>query len=80
MGIFFALLEAFMVSAAVSADAFAVSFAYGNKRIKIPILSVLIISAVCAFMLGISLFAGDWLRNYIPERLTMIICFAALLP
>jgi putative Mn2+ efflux pump MntP len=75
MGVF---AQALIIATAISIDAFAASFAYGGKRIKIPILSVLIINAVCSLMLGISLFAGAVARNYIPEMATTLICFSIL--
>jgi len=70
--------EAILIAAAVSLDAFAASFAYGGKRIQIPILSVLVISFVCAASLGISLFAGEFVGTYIPEQLTILISFGIL--
>ena len=70
--------EALLIAAAVSLDAFAASFAYGGKRIKIPLLSVLVISLLCAASLGISLFAGEILGVFLPEQLTILISFGIL--
>jgi len=70
--------EALLIAAAVSLDAFAASFAYGGKRIKIPLLSVLVISFVCAASLGVSLLAGEILGVFLPKQLTVLISFGIL--
>jgi len=75
---FLALFETLAIAAAISVDAFAASFAYGGKRIKIPLLSVLIINLVCVLTLGISLVTGAALSAYIPEPLTALISFGIL--
>lgn len=71
-------LEAFMLALAVSMDAFVSSFAYGSSKIKIPMLSVQIINLVCSCILGLSLLAGSWVRNFLPDWLTVFICFFIL--
>lgn len=73
------LLEAFMITSALSIDAFVASFAYGGNKIKIPVLSVQIINIICSSTLGISLLAGTLLRQYIPPALSPAICFSILL-
>lgn len=70
--------EAVVLALAVSLDSFAVSFAYGTDRIKIPKLSVGIISLVCSAALGLSLLAGAAVKQYIPTWLTTAICFGIL--
>jgi len=75
----FGLVEALMIATAISIDAFAVSFAYGGRQIKIPILSALIINIVCSLMLGVSLFAGAIIRAFIPDFVTIFIGSAILL-
>ncbi len=72
------LLETILLAAALSADAFAVSFACGLGRIRIPASSVLILSAVSVLMLALSLFAGQLLSGLIPERLTKLLSFLLL--
>ena len=74
----FVILQAVVVVAALSLDAFAASFAYGANRIKMPAMSVQIINAVCSSVLGLSLIAGEFARAYIPPHLTSSICFAIL--
>ena len=46
------LLEAFLLVAAVSLDAFVASFAYGTNKIKIPVTSLIVISVICSGMLA----------------------------
>ena len=60
------LLHACLLSAALSADAFVASFAYGVHRIRIPLLSLGIICAVCTGILSLSLLLG----NAVPHLLT----------
>ena len=68
-----------MLVIALSADAFAASFAYGSNKIKIPILSIQIINIICSSILGLSLFGGAFLKQYIPSAFTSVICFSILL-
>ena len=72
------VLEALMISSALSCDAFVASFAYGSNKIKIPLVSVLIINFVCSFILGISLVAGTLIRPYIPNNITVAVSFCIL--
>lgn len=72
------ILESLMLASALSIDTFVAGFAYGGNKIKIPFLSVQIINIVCSSILGISLFAGTLLRQYISSGLTVVICFSIL--
>lgn len=76
--LFIMFLEALALASALSMDAFVASFAYGNNKIKIPFLSVLVINIICSSILGISLLAGTLLKQYIPDWLTLAVCFAVL--
>ena len=73
------LIEAAAVAAAVSVDAFAAGFSYGANRIKLPLSSVLIITAICSAMLGAAMFAGSWVGKYISQTATSYIGFGILL-
>lgn len=75
---YLALLEALMLSSALSMDAFVSGFAYGSNKIKIPISSVIIINIVCSSILGLSLLIGSVVRDNIPVWITTVICFALL--
>lgn len=72
------VLEALILSSALSIDAFVASFAYGGKSIKIPIQSILVISVICSTVIGISLLIGSIVRGFIPDSVTKIICFLLL--
>lgn len=71
-------LEIFCLSAAVSVDAFAACFSLGLRRVKIPLLSVLILSAISALFLSLSLFAGVAVSTFLPAGLTKKISFLIL--
>ena len=73
------LVEAFFISSSLSLDAFTVGFAYGSNKIKIPFLSLQIINIICSAMLGISFLAGNIIKNYIPDWVTVFICFNVLI-
>lgn len=72
------ILEAMVLASALSMDTFLASFAYGNKNIKIPWVSVLTITIICSFMLGTSLLVGTIFRQYISASLTTMISFSVL--
>lgn len=58
------ILEAFLLVAALSTDAFFASFAYGTGHIRIPFLSVAVIDGICTALLAVSLFLGTLLRPW----------------
>ena len=72
------ILEAFVLAVSLSLDALMVSFAYGSSKIKIPFLSSQIINIVCNLVLGISLYVGTIIRQFLPNSLTTAICFVLL--
>jgi len=73
-----ALLQATAIAVSVSVDAFAVSFAYGCKKIKIPVFSILIINLVCTAVIGASFLFGSVLVQYIPEWFAVALAFTIL--
>ena len=74
----FAIISTALISISISIDAFLVSFAYGCKKIKIPMLSAFIITTICSIVIGISFLFGSVLVFYIPERLTAALAFTIL--
>ena len=72
------ILEAVILSATLSADAFAAAFAYGGNGVKINIWKAAIISIVSSAVLGISLFTGTAVRGFFPLWLTAWLCFIIL--
>ena len=73
------LSEAFALASSLSLDALTVGFAYGSNKIKIPFLSVQIINIICSVITGLSFLLGSVIKNYIPQGITVIICFAILM-
>ena len=69
------IIEVLLLVIALSIDAFISSFAYGTKRIKIPLKSVLVINIVCRVILGVSLFLGAFISPFIHKEFTKGISF-----
>ena len=67
-----------MLALACSLDAFALGFAYGGKRIRIPVLSGWIATLCCTVFLGGALLLGGLLRPYLPEWLTTVLASGVL--
>ena len=74
----FAILQAAVVAVSISIDALAASFAYGCKKIHMPALSLIIINAICTFMIGISFLFGSVIMQYIPGGLAAGLSFVIL--
>ena len=72
------ILEAAILAASLSVDAFVAGFAYGSSKIKIPFLSVQIINIICSLITGVGLLIGSVLREYIPPWITIVISFIIL--
>jgi len=73
------VLEAFLLTLAVSIDVFASGFAYGANKIKIPFWSVIIINLIGTSFIALSLFFGSAIGRFIPPVATMIICVTVLI-
>ena len=69
--------ETMLLVAALSTDAFAASFAYGSDRIKIPIISICLISGICGFILILALLCGELVQALLPFN-TVWISFCIL--
>jgi len=74
-----AVLQAAAIAISISIDALAVSFAYGCKKIKIPMLSLWIINLICTIVIGLSFLFGLAIVQYIPEWLAAGLSFSILL-
>ena len=62
----------------LSLDAFVCAFAYGSERIKLPMLSVFVITAVCAAVLATAGWVGIWAMTFLPQWLEPVLSFAIL--
>lgn len=74
----FIILESILFVTALSTDAFIASVAYGSNKIKIPFLSVQVITLICTGVLGISLLIGMFLKPFLPGVLLKAISFSIL--
>lgn len=75
---FSSILEILLLVTAVSVDSFAVSFAYGINRVKIPFSSLLILSAISGITLALSLSVGSLLTDIVSPLFMRIAGFAIL--
>jgi len=74
-----AIIQATLLSASLSLDAFAAAFAYGCMGTKIPVKSATIINIVCTLFLAIALIAGAYAKSFIPPIVGSIVCFLVLM-
>lgn len=72
------MFESILLVLLLCIDSFVVSFGYGTNNIKLPFKSIAIITTVCSFILGISLFLGVIISNILSPSSTAIICFSIL--
>ena len=72
------IIEAAVLASSLSIDAFTAGFAYGSKKIRIPMSSVQIITLISCATLGVAMFFGQLLKPYLPGGLAVGIAFAVL--
>lgn len=70
--------QLFMLVTALSLDAFAASFVYGADNVKIPAVSVAILTALSTGILFFFLFPGKWFGTFISPTTTSVLCFLLL--
>lgn len=73
------MIESLLLVSSVCIDAFVASIAYGTNKIKIPVISALIINIIGSFTLGFSLFFGGFIKNFLPGKLPIYISFLVLI-
>lgn len=73
------MIESLLLVSSLSIDSFVASIAYGTSKIKIPVLSALIISIVSTVTLGLSLFLGSIVKDFIPISCAGILGFILLI-
>ncbi|MCL1843201.1 MAG: manganese efflux pump [Defluviitaleaceae bacterium] len=74
----FPIIEAAVLASSLSIDALTAGFAYGSKKIRIPMLSLQIINLICCAIIGAAMFFGHLLKPLMPEGLAAGIAFAVL--
>ena len=73
------MLQSLLLVISLCLDTFVASIAYGTDKIKIPFYSSIIINLVCSLFLGIALFLGDILNNFLPVNVATYLSFFLLL-
>ena len=72
------IVQLFLLATALSVDALFASFAYGSRRIQIPIRSILLISFICSGILGLTLLLGTQIALFFDERIAAWLGFGIL--
>ncbi|MDR5659466.1 sporulation membrane protein YtaF [Serpentinicella sp. ANB-PHB4] len=67
------MIEGILIAIAISIDSLSVGVAYGVKKIKVPILSLIILDFLSVSFLALGFFAGNMLLKFVPEIWTQII-------
>lgn len=67
------LLSILLLSCALSIDALALAIAYGMRRIRVPIVSMLIIAFFSIFYAALAMFCGSWLALFLPDNIANLI-------
>ncbi|MBP3886084.1 MAG: sporulation membrane protein YtaF [Cellulosilyticum sp.] len=72
------MLESILLVLSLCVDACVASFAYGTNKIKIPIKSNLILTAISTIFLMLALGIGSLIQDFLPSNLASYICFFIL--
>lgn len=72
------VLDALIITFALSLDTLVSGFAYGVNKIKIPIKSIIVINLVCCSVLSASLIGGSVLGKYIPSYVNLSVSVVLL--
>lgn len=73
------MIESLLLVSSICIDAFVASIAYGSNKIKIPVISSIVISIVGSIILGISLFLGSLIKDSLPGNLPITLSFSILM-
>ena len=73
-----ALGQAAAIAIAISIDALVAAFAYGCKKIKLPMPSLLLINFICTAVVGLSFLFGLGVARHIPPGLSAGLSFFIL--
>ncbi|MDR0272017.1 MAG: manganese efflux pump [Clostridiales bacterium] len=74
----YALVEAMVLASSLSVDAFTAGFAYGSKKIRIPMSSLHIINIVCCAIIGIAMFFGHLAKPFLSDGFAAAVGFTIL--
>nr|WP_281418892.1 sporulation membrane protein YtaF [Vallitalea pronyensis] len=67
------MTEALLIAIAICIDSFALGITYGIKQIKISKTAILILNLVTISILGISIYSGQLVRQFISENTSSLI-------
>jgi len=73
------VLHALLLAVVVSIDTLASGFAYGTSNTKVPLRNLIVIDIICSVLLGVGLFCGLYISNYISPLATRIISATTLI-
>jgi len=73
------IMEAAALAIILALDAFAACFAYGCKKIKIPLISGHVINLICTAVTGFSFLIGAIFAQHIPAELAIWLSFGILM-
>lgn len=73
------MIESLLLVSSICIDAFVASIAYGSNKIKIPLISSMVISIIGSMVLGISLLLGGLIKDYLPGTLPIALSFSILM-
>lgn len=72
------MLESILLVLSLCVDACVASFAYGTNKIKIPLKSNLVLTAISTLFLMLALGVGTIIKDHLPAHFTNLICFIIL--
>jgi len=72
------IFNSIILASAGALDGLAVSFAYGTKKITIPLVSNLVISLVCTAVFAMAMLVGAGVRTFMSDSLATGLSFAIL--
>ena len=73
------MIESLLLVLSLCIDSFVASIEYGTSKIKIPILSAIIINLICTATLALSLFVGSIVKDFLPGRVPILLGFFLLM-
>ncbi len=66
------LLSVFAFALALSMDGFAAGIVYGTRNIRIPLMSLVVIGITSSTAIGVSMFFGHFVSNYVSVKLASV--------
>lgn len=67
------LFSILLLACALSIDALGLAIAYGMRKIKVPLLSMMIIAFFSIFYAALAMYCGSWLAVFLPNNIANLI-------